>query len=392
MPPSIRAVRRTPSVTPVRRWRRTLVLGALAALSLAIVAAGCGSSSGDSSAEAASGGASGGAATGSEPAAVSTEVKDVKFVMPVPPGPDLAAYYIADEQFGPENGVHLDIDTQLVATQGAKLIVSGQADAFLGITTVLAVVNDAGLPLKYFRDDFVRNLTGFAVPADSDIKEIADLKGKTIGIVDAGWPIVWDPIMRAAGLAPDEYEYKVVGVGNYQAMAAGRVDAVASWAMNWQPPNHSIEPLRYLPGSALPQVARTPSNGVMVKDDVIAEKPEWLIGLGRAISQAQEFMQANPECAAKIARKYVPSKEPFSVTLEQIEAQIPYQHNEATEEHGQGYSDPQAFEYMLEDMYEGGVIKKQLKAEDVIDNSLIGQIDEFDEQAVVEKAEECKIS
>ena len=353
------------------------------ALLTAALVAGCGgSSSSDSTATATSGDAS---------TTTDAPTKTVRFVMPVPPGPDLAAYYIADEQFGAENGIEFEFDTELVATQGAKLIVSDQADAFLGITTVLAVVNDAGLPLKYFRDDFVRNLTGFAVPADSDIEEIADLKGKTIGIVDAGWPVVWDPIMRAAGLAPDEYEYKVVGVGNYQAMAAGRVDAVASWAMNWQPPNNSIEPLRYLPGSELPEVARTPSNGIMVKDEVIGEKPDWLLGMGRAVSQAQEFMKVNPECAAKIALKYVPSKEPFEVTLSQIEAQIPYQHNEATEEHGQGYNDPQAFQYMLDDMYEGGVIKHPLKADEVIDNSMIGEINEFDEQAVVEKAEECKI-
>jgi len=354
---------------------------------MVFVIAGCGSDGDDTTAPATEASTTGGDTSTAPPA----EVKDVHFVMPVPPGPDLAAYYIADEQFGPENGIKFEFDTQLVATQGAKLIVSGQADAFLGITTVLAVVNDAGLPLKYFRDDFVRNLTGFAVPADSDIKEIADLKGKKIGIIDAGWPIVWDPIMRAAGLEPDEYEYVVVGVGNYQAMAAGRVDAVASWAMNWQPPNNSIEPLRYLPGSALPEVARTPSNGVMVKDDVIAEAPEWLIGLGRSISQAQEFMKANPKCAAEIALKYVPSEEPFEVTLSQIEAQIPYTYNKATEENGQGYSDPQAFEYMLEDMYEGGVIKTPLKAEDVIDNALIGQMNEYDKQAVAEKAEACEI-
>lgn len=376
MPPSIRAVRRNP----------ILIAVVIAVAAFAI--AGCGSDGDDTSS--ADTGSTETSATSTESTAPA-EVKDVHFVMPVPPGPDLAAYYIADEQFGPENGIKFEFDTQLVATQGAKLIVSGQADAFLGITTVLAVVNDAGLPLKYFRDDFVRNLTGFAVPADSDIKEIADLKGKKIGIIDAGWPIVWDPIMRAAGLEPDEYEYVVVGVGNYQAMAAGRVDAVASWAMNWQPPNNSIEPLRYLPGSALPEVARTPSNGVMVKDEAIAEKPDWLIGLGRSISQAQEFMKANPECAAEIALKYVPSEEPFEVTLSQIEAQIPYTYNKATEEHGQGYSDPQAFEYMLEDMFEGGVIKTPLKAEDVIDNALIGEIDEYDKQAVAEKAEECKI-
>lgn len=375
MPPSIRAGRRNPILTATSpRRRRLAVVFAAAALAVSALVAGCGSSDDDSTSSSSSG-----------------EAKTVHFVMPVPPGPDLAAYYVADDQFGAENGIKLEFDTQLVATQGAKLIVQGRADAFLGITTVLAVVNDAGLPLKYFRDDFVRNLTGFAVPADSDIEEIADLKGKKVGIVDAGWPIVWDPIMRAAGLGPDDYEYVVVGVGNYQAMAAGRVDAVASWAMNWQPPNQSIQKLRYLPGDALPELARTPSNGIMVKDEVIEEQPEWLIGLGRAVSEAQEFIKANPECAAEIARKYVPSEEPFEVTLAQVEEQIKYHRNDATEVHGLGYSDPAAFQFMLDDMHGAGVIKNALKADEVIDNSLIDEVNEYDEQEVVEKAEACKI-
>jgi len=380
----------TPAASAVRR----VVL--LALLAAGLVVAGCGSSdedsatTGDGTAEQAAATA-GATAEAASPTTASKDLRTVRFVMPVPPGPDLAAYYIADKVFGEENGIKIEFDTQLVATQGAKLIMQDRADAFLGITTVLAVVNDAGLPLKYFRDDFVRNLTGFAVPADSDIQEIKDLKGKTIGIVDPGWTIVWDPIMRAAGLKPDEYEYKVVGVGNYQAMAAGKVDAVASWAMNWQPPNAKIQKLRYLPGDALEGIARTPSNGIMVRADVIEEAPEWLIGLGRAVSQAQDFMQANPECAAKIAREYVETDDSMEVTLAQITEQIEFHRNAATDAHGLGYSDPAAFDYMLEDMRAGGVIKKPLTAADVTDNSLIDQINEFDQAAVVEKAEACQI-
>jgi NitT/TauT family transport system substrate-binding protein len=367
-----------------RSLLRALCPAVLAALSIA--AAGCGD---DDTQEQTAAGTPSAAA---EPAAAQTKPqKTVRFVMPVPAGPDLAAYYVADDQFGAENGVKLEFDTQLIATQGAKKIMQDQADAFLGITTVLAVVNDAGLPLKYFRDDFVRNLTGFAVPADSDITSIADLKGKKIGIVDPGWPVVWDPIMRAAGLKPDDYEYKVVGVGNYQAMAAGKVDAVASWAMNWQPPDASIQKLRYLPGDALPEVAATPSNGVMVKADVLAEKPEWLVGLGRSISQAQEFMKANPECAAKIAEKYVESEQPFEVTLAQVREQIEYHRNEATDANGLGFSDPAAFDRMLADMKAGGVIKKDLAATDIVDNSLIPEINEFDAEQVAAKAKACAI-
>lgn len=317
--------------------------------------------------------------------------KAVRFVLPAPPGADFALYYVADSQFGAENGVKLKFDTQLVSTQGAKLIMQGRADAYVGITTVLAVINDAGLPLKYFRDDFVRNLTGFAVPADSDIHSIEDLRGKTIGLVDPGWTVVWDPIMRAAGMKPGDYEYKIVGVGHYKAMALGQVDAVASWAMNWQSPDAGLQKLRYLPGKVLDPVARTPSNGIMVSAEVVEQAPSWLVGLGRAVSQAQDFLKANPECAAKIVREYAPSKDAMDVTLAQVTAQIEYQRNAATEEHGLGYNDPAAFDYMLDEMRAGGVIKQPLKAADISDNSLIDEFNDYDRDAVLEKARSCQI-
>lgn len=94
MPPSIRARRRNP-----------ILIAAILAVAV-IAVAGCGSSGDDST-----------SAAGTDSSAPSGEVKDVHFVMPVPPGPDLAAYYIADDQSGPENGIKFDFDTQLVATQ-----------------------------------------------------------------------------------------------------------------------------------------------------------------------------------------------------------------------------------------------------------------------------------
>mgnify|MGYP003849125709 FL=1 len=115
-----------------------------------------------------------------------------KFVYGVPSAISSA---IANFAFAKELGYfdQENLEVELVPLAGSSIIIpqllSGQIHAAGASMEPLVIARQPGkqnFPLKFVYNYLRNSVWEFAVPADSPIKSIADLKGKSIGVVSLG--------------------------------------------------------------------------------------------------------------------------------------------------------------------------------------------------------------
>jgi NitT/TauT family transport system substrate-binding protein len=367
-----------------RRAHTAAAAGACAAL---LALAGCGSSAEkDPEPAAASTGTTSGTAT------TAAELQPFTFASPIPDDVSLTPWYVASDVFAKRNGLAVRfVYSNGDPGEGYKLLLTGRADAFAQQPDITAAAaGNAGLPVKYFRDDFQHQIFGFAVRADSPIRSIRELDGKVVAIGQASWQVAFDPLAAAAEVKP---QFKVTGItGRWPALAGSRVDAVATWdtdALN--PSFQRIVDVRFLPArEELPAIAGQWSNGDIALAERIADGDAKLVAWGKSISQAQVFMRANPACAARVLARHVKGLDEAQLlrAVRVVDAlmQSPY-----TDEHGLGAVNEEAFQRQLDGLHAGGLLRRQLKAGDLVDQSLLSQIDDFDRDAVVAEAKACAL-
>ena len=120
------------------------------------------------------------------------------------------------------------------------------------------------------------------VPADSDIKSVADLKGKKIGLVVGSIceNLVYK-LLNAEGLSLEDVELVNLATSEQQAaLAAGQVDAVATWQ---------------------PTVAKLTSDGSNVR---LADGSNGLFKAENTIFGNREYIEQNPEIVQIFIQQY----------------------------------------------------------------------------------------
>src|SRR5262249_6470209 len=79
------------------------------------------------------------------------------------------------------------ISVQLIPLPGSpscvKLVATKELDASLPSIEPVAVIHAQGVRIRTFYTAYQGNVYGFAVPAESTIRSIADIKGKRIGVI-----------------------------------------------------------------------------------------------------------------------------------------------------------------------------------------------------------------
>src|SRR5690606_19384600 len=109
---------------------------------------------------------------------------------------------------------------------------------------------DNGMRGKYYFNATHYNIFFMAVPQDSDIQSIADLKGKHIGVsnMGSGSLIIARSMLRRAGVEPAPSVFRPVGVGDaaLQALRSGQVQALALWDGGFAGLERAGVELRYL--------------------------------------------------------------------------------------------------------------------------------------------------
>ncbi len=191
-----------------------------------------------------------------------------------------------------------------------------------GIPTVQLPVVARGekLPTLNFFEFTYPFKYGLAVSPKSGVNQLADLKGKMLGVSSLGLTdyAVLKLILKRNGLDPDK-DLNILAVGEGvvggQALQRGAVDALFSYDTQFgQIEAVGIE-MRYV---ALPK--NVPNIGgfyLTTRLETLKEKRKWAVGVGRGVAKGQVFIRENPKAAAYAFLKMFPEAAPRASTLEQ---------------------------------------------------------------------------
>jgi len=221
-----------------------------------------------------------------------------------------------------EDGLSVDFSAVRGTAAAIQTLLSGQAQ--------FAVINAASLLLPASRGQDVgvlgvynwmrKNHVRFAVKPDSPIVELAQLRGKTIGVTtlaDTGSQ-AGIPALKLVGLDPEKDVTRiVVGYGGSAATAltGGSVDALAIWDVEFGRMENLGFKFRYLP--IPPRIVNIFGATLAAQRDFARQDPQAVLGVGRGTAKGFLFAFNNPEAAIRLHWRLYPETKPKGKTEEE---------------------------------------------------------------------------
>lgn len=185
----------------------------------------------------------------------------------------------------------------------AQLLATGQADVVMGNPEHVLVITNEGRPAVMLAAVDQRNTFGnILVHADSDIKSIADLKGKGIGVTATGGGAYYyaNYLFKQSGLKKDDFTWLNLGsVANLQgalrAKRAGAVVASLSMIETAKTEKYGRVIFDSRDTAAWDKVFRgpMPSSVVYALAANVDKNPDLYKRFTKAIVKADQFIRAN---------------------------------------------------------------------------------------------------
>ncbi len=178
--------------------------------------------------------------------------------------PDHAPLIVAQEKgFFAAEGLDVELVPPADPSAPPRLVAAGQADIAVSYQPNLHMQVKEGLPLTRIGTLVETPLNSLVVLEDGPVREIADLKGKTVGFSVGGFEdALLGAMLEKAGLTLDDIKLVNVNFSLSPSLFAGQVDAVIGAFRNFELAQMDIEKR---PGRAFyPE-----ENGVPVYDELI---------------------------------------------------------------------------------------------------------------------------
>lgn len=242
--------------------------------------------------------------------------------------PAANAITLAHVQFGKDLGFFKDekIDVEVVPMKGSfpiiqQILAGNLTTGYVGVDSVVLARQPGKepLPMRFFYNYLRSSIWEIAVLADSPIKTINDLKGKSIGV--AGMQYGNIPVTKAllgqAGFKPNEVNLQTVGTDApaYRALTTRQIDSLNLWDTLHATLEAEGTPLRRLPFP--PEVTETSSHGFPVSEETLKNKHDMLTRFGRAWAKSTIACKANPTACVQSFWRAYPAQKPSTGTEEQ---------------------------------------------------------------------------
>ncbi len=286
------------------------------------------------------------------------------------------------------------------STDCVKLVATGDLPWSLPSIEPIPTVRQQGVKAKIFYTAYQGNIYGIAVPKESAIRSVMDLKGKKIGVASmgsAGVPVARG-ILAMNGLDPDN-DAQIVVVGEAAQAAAlirgGQVQALSLYDTQYALVESAGQPVRLLDSGP---VARFPSNGFFALEETVKKDRARAVALTQGYAMGTIFAMANPEGAVKILYEVYPQTKPSGKTDEQalrddvktLLARAEHWKLEAGGVKRWGESSIKDFDAYEDFLVRWKVIQQKVPVTDVVSNELIDEVNRFDAAAVAAEARAWK--
>jgi len=292
------------------------------------------------------------------------------------------------------------IKVQLVPVPGStdcvKLVATGDLPYSLPSIEPLPAVIQQGIKAKIYYTAYQGNIYGIAVPKQSPIKSVRDLKGKKIGVASmaSGGVPVARGLLAMNGLDPEK-DAQIVVVGEAAQAAAllrgEQVSALSLYDTQYTLVETAGVPIRMLDSGP---VARFPSNGFLVLEDKLQKDRAQAVALAKGYAMGTVFSIANPQAAVKILYEIYPYTKPSGKTDEQaiqddvktLLARAEHWRLEAGGVKRWGESSVKDFDAYQDFLVKWKVIPSKVAANQMVTNDLIDEINRFDAAEVAAQA------
>ena len=296
------------------------------------------------------------------------------------------------------------IDVELVPLAGSadctKTVVTREIMFALPSVEPLATARAQGVKAKIFYTAYQGNIYGIAVPQNSPVQKITDLKGKTIGVISmgsAGVPVA-KALVAAAGLDPDK-DVTIVAAGEGAQTAAmvrnKAVDALSQFDTQYAMVDNAGVKLRLLDTK---EIDRYPSNGLLALEETLKSKRKEAVAVARGYAMGTVFAIANPEAAVRILYDVFPQTKPTGKDeatavkddTKVIQARITNWKLDKAGVKRWGENSEANYQAYAEFLLKWHIVKDKVTAKDLVTNELIDEINTFDAAKVTAEAKAWK--
>jgi NitT/TauT family transport system substrate-binding protein len=292
------------------------------------------------------------------------------------------------------------IEVELVPFPGSTDCVKNVAtkEVLFALPSVepLAIGRPQGIKAKVYYTAYQGNIYGIAVPADSPIQKIEDLKGKNVGVISmsSAGVIVARALAAAHGLDPEKDVNIVVAGEGAQPAAMLRnkqVDALSQFDTQYAMVENAGIKLRRLETK---DIDRYPSNGFIALDETLSGRRREAVALARGYAKGTIFAITNPEAAVRILYEVFPPTKPTGkdeATAIRDDTKVLQARalNWKLDKAGVkrwGENSEANYAAYVEFMLKWGIIKQPVDVKDLVTNELVGEINRFDADRIAADA------
>jgi NitT/TauT family transport system substrate-binding protein len=265
----------------------------------------------------------------------------------------------------------------------------------------LAVVRRQGVKAKIYYTAYQGNIYGIAVPVDSPIKKIEDLKGKSIGVISmasAGVHVA-RALVSAHGMNPaTDVNIVVAGEGAQTAalVRQKQVDALSQFDTQYAMIENAGVKLRVLETK---DIDRYPSNGLLALEETLKNRRKEAIAIARGYAMGTIFAINNPEAAVHILYEVFPQTRPtgkdeataISDDARVLRARAINWRPDKAGVKRWGENSVANYAAYVDFLLKQGIIKEKVEASDLVTNELIDEINKFDSAKVAAEAKAYKV-
>ncbi|MFN8401140.1 MAG: ABC transporter substrate-binding protein [Anaerolineales bacterium] len=270
-------------------------------------------------------------------------LRHIKLPMGYIPNIQYAPFYVAiDKGYFAEEGIEIEFDYSF-ETDGVALTGAGELPFAVASGEQVLLARSQGLPVVYAFAWYQEFPISVISAPELNIKEPADLRGKKIGLpglFGANY-IGLEALLFEGGVDPKEVSMDAIGFNQVEAYASGNSDIVVGYTAN-EPIVISSQGFK-LSELRVADYVDLIANGIVTNEDTIANDPELIKGMARALAHGIADTIANPEEAYIISLKFV---ENLKDQDKEVQMQVLNTSIEFWKADRIGYSNPQAWENM----------------------------------------------
>jgi NitT/TauT family transport system substrate-binding protein len=343
---------------------------------------------------------------GSAPTASAQSEEQVVFGFPAPHSVQFAyMWYGGKLGFFKEEGLKMDFVTVtgsavLLPQVAAGKVQMGYANPDL---TLIALSKGEPLPVRFVMNWLRSQTFEFVVLQDSKIQSLADLKGGKLGVGALTWgnlPLSKAMLANVGVTWNKDVEVLPIGLGAaaWRRLQNREVDAVNLFVGEHAKMELAGIPIRRVP---MPEQFRTIfSNGFVVSEKLIIDKPKVVAGMGRALTKSWIACKANTEACVRAyweanpAAKPAPDKE--AAQLQNDLKLVLADRNQIDDFSGgaprkYGHFPEDAWKRLMKVMHDEGLIgRADLDLSKVYTSRFVDEINAFDVAAVEARSRAAK--